>query len=79
MAEADFSCKVATLLEGLFGLARETHDDVGGEVEVGAEGFDALAHVAELGDSVEAVHTLQGVVGATLQADVHMRCQFLIK
>ena len=43
VAEADFAGEVAAFLEGLFGFAREAHDDVGGEVEVGARGFDALA------------------------------------
>ena len=72
VAEADFLGEVAAFLEGLLGLARETHDDVGGEVEVGAEGLDALAHVTELGNGVESVHPFQGVIGATLQADVHV-------
>lgn len=76
VAEPDFAGEVATFFEGLFGLAREAHDDVGGEVEVGAEGLDALAHLAELGDGVVSVHAFQGVVGAALQADVHVRREF---
>ena len=78
VAEADFSRKIATFLEGLFRFARETHDDVGGEVEVGAEGLDALAHFAELGGAVMPIHAFQCVVGAALQADVHVRSQFLM-
>ena len=78
VAEADFAGEVAAFLEGLFGFAREAHDDVGGEVEVGAEGFDALAHVAELCDGVVSVHAFQGVVGAALQADVHVRREFFV-
>ena len=78
VAEADFAGEVATFLEGFFRFARETHDDVGGEVEVGAEGFDALAHLAELCDGVVSVHAFQGVVGAALQADVHVRREFFV-
>lgn len=78
VAEPDFAGEVAAFLEGLFGLAWEAHDDVGGDVEVGACDLDALAHVAELGDSVKAVHALQGVVGAALKADVHVRSEFLV-
>ncbi len=78
VAEADFAGEVAAFLEGLFGFARETHYDVGGEVEVGTEGFDALAHLAELCDGVVSVHAFQGVVGAALQADVHVRREFFV-
>ena len=78
VTESDFLREVATFFEGLFGLAWEAHDDVGGEVEVGAEGFDALAHLAELCDGVVSVHAFQGVVGAALQADVHVRREFFV-
>ena len=78
MAESDFSRKVAAFLESLFCLAGEAHNDVGGEIEVGAESFDALAHVAELSDGIKAVHAFQGVVGAALQTDVHVGSEFLM-
>ena len=78
VAETDFTGKVATFLEGLFRFAREAHNDVGGEVEVGTEGFDALAHVAELVGGVMPVHAFQGVVGTALQADVHVRREFFM-
>ena len=66
VAEADFFREVTAFFESLFGLAGEAYDDVGGEVEVGAEGLDALTHVTELGDSIKAVHPLQGVIGTAL-------------
>ena len=78
MAEATLFRKVAAFAESLIGFARETHDDVGGEVEVGTRGLDALAHVAELGDGVKPMHTFQGVVGAALQTDVHVGGQLLM-
>ena len=78
VAEPDFTGEVATFLEGLFGLAGETHDDVGGEVEVGAESLDALAHLAELVGGVMPVHAFQGVIGAALQADVHVWRDFFV-
>ena len=78
MAEADFLSEIAALLEGQFIFVWEAHDDVGGEVEVGTEGLDTLAHVAELADSVMTVHSLQGVIGAALQADVHVGSQLLV-
>ena len=78
VAETDFFGKVATFLEGLLGLAREAHDNVCGEVEVGTEGLDALVHVAELGNGVESVHPLQSIIGAALQANVHVGCQLLV-
>ena len=61
MAEADFTGKVTAFLEGFFGLPGEAHDDVGGEIEVGAEGLDALAHLPELRRSVKAMHAFQSV------------------
>ena len=73
VAEADFAGEVATFFEGYLGFAREAHDDISGEVEVGAESLDALAHVAELGDGIMPIHSFQCVVGAALQADVHVR------
>ena len=36
VAEANLFRKVAAFLKGCFSFARESHDDVGGEVEVGA-------------------------------------------
>ena len=73
VAKADFSHEITAFLESRFCLAWEAHDDIGGKVEVWTEGLDPLAHVTELGDGVEAVHPFQGVVGAALQADVHVR------
>ena len=78
MAETYLLGEVATFLESLYGFAREAHDDVGGEVEVGAEDLDALAHVAKLVDGVEAMHPFQSVVGTALQADVHVWGEFLV-
>ena len=78
VAETDLLCKGAALLEGGLVLAREAYDDVGGEVEVGTEGLDALAHLAELCDGVEPVHAFQSVVGTTLQTNMHMRSQLLV-
>ena len=78
VAEADFAGEVAAFLEGLFGFAREAHDDVGSEVEVGAESLDALAHLAELVGGVMPVHAFQGVIGAALQADVHVWREFFV-
>ena len=78
VAETDFAGKNATFLEGLLRFAGEAHDDVGGEVEVGAEGFDALAHLAELGCCIMPIHAFQGVVGTALQADVHVRREFFM-
>lgn len=78
VAKADFLGEVAAFFERGFGLAREAYDDVSGEVEVGTKGFDALAHIAELGDGVEPVHPFQSVIGAALQADVHMGRQLFV-
>ena len=78
VAEANLFCKVAAFLKGCFSFAREAHDDVGGEVEVGTRGLDALAHVAELRHGVKPMHAFQGVVGAALQADVHVGGELLV-
>ena len=78
VAEANLMGEVAAFLEGCFGLAWEAYNNVGGEVEVGAEDFDTLAHIAELGGGVVAVHPFEGVVGATLQADVHVGREFFV-
>ena len=56
VAESNLASEVATLPEGLFRLARKSHNDVGSEVEVGTEIFDALAHLFELSRRIETVH-----------------------
>ena len=78
VAEPDLAGEVATLLEGRFCLTWEAHDDVGSEVEVGTEGLDAPAHLAELLGGIEAVHPFQGVFRSALEADVHVGCQLLV-
>lgn len=78
VAEPDFACKVATFLEIGIGLARETYDDVGRDVEIRAEGLDSFAHFAELGGRVKTVHLPERVFAAALQAYVHVWCQFFV-
>lgn len=78
VAEPDFACKVATFLEIGFGLAGETYDDVGRDVEIRAESLDSLTHFAELGGSVKSVHLPERIFATALQADVHVWCQFFV-
>lgn len=72
VAEPDFASKVATFLEIGVGLAGETYDDVGRDVEIRAEGLDSFAHLAELGGGVKTVHLPERVFATALQADVHV-------
>ena len=58
MTETNLSRKVAAFFKCRFGLARESYDDVGGDVEVGTESLDALAHLTELVGRIVTVHTL---------------------
>ena len=78
VAETDFTGEIAALLKGFFSFTWEAYDNVGGEVEVGTECLDSLAHLTELVDGVEAVHPFQGVVGAALETDVHVWGEFLM-
>lgn len=78
VAEPDFASKVATFLEIGVGLAWETHDDVGRDVEISAKGLDSFAHFSELGGRVKTVHLPERVFATALQADVHVWCQFFV-
>lgn len=78
VAEPDFASKVATFLEIGVGLAWETYDDVGRDVEISAKGLDSFAHFSELGGRVKTVHLPERVFAAALQADVHVRRKFFV-
>ena len=72
VAEPNFARKVAAFLEIGVGFARKTNDDVGGDVEIRAEGLDSFAHFSELSGRVKTVHLPERVFAAALQADVHV-------
>lgn len=74
--EADVFKVAASELEVLFGLTGEAHDDVGRDVDAGADFADAVNDPAEALDGVGAAHGFEDAVAAALHGKMEVFAEF---